>query len=189
MTAKFDTVEDVPRDAATACGFREIAGHPGYRINADGRVQSDILSGSKKRQRTGIWKDLKPYLHPRFGYLYVDLRTGKRRNKRVNVLVLEAFMGPRPRGTECRHLDGNRINNRLENLRWGTRSENMQDAVRHGTIKRGESQRNSKLREIDIPKIRLQIRSGLTQQHIADAYGISNSVISEINTRKAWRHI
>jgi hypothetical protein len=33
----------------------------------------------------------------------------------------------------CRHLDGNPINNRLENLRWGTHKENKADAIKHGT--------------------------------------------------------
>ncbi|WP_040828884.1 NUMOD4 motif-containing HNH endonuclease [Nocardia jiangxiensis] len=57
---------------------------------------------------------------------------GRSRSYMVHRLVLLAFVGPPPPGTECCHFDGNPANNRLDNLRWGTRSENMRDRVRHG---------------------------------------------------------
>jgi len=47
-------------------------------------------------------------------------------------MVLEAFVGPCPEGMECCHRDGNPANNHVGNLYWGTRSENLYDAVRHG---------------------------------------------------------
>jgi len=53
--------------------------------------------------------------------------------KRVHRLVLEAFIGPAPKGTICCHNDGDPTNNRLENLRWDTHSSNTRDAIRHGT--------------------------------------------------------
>lgn len=54
-----------------------------------------------------------------------------RTDRTVHSLVLEAFTGPCPEGMEARHLDDNPTNNRLENLVWGTRSENSQDAIRN----------------------------------------------------------
>ncbi len=51
----------------------------------------------------------------------------------VHTLVATAFHGPRPERTECRHLNGDMLDNRAENLVWGSHSENMLDAVRHGT--------------------------------------------------------
>lgn len=48
-------------------------------------------------------------------------------------LVLLAFVGDRPEGMDIRHLDGDPENNKVENLMYGTRSENTFDAVRHGT--------------------------------------------------------
>jgi hypothetical protein len=51
----------------------------------------------------------------------------------VHQLVLEAFVGPRPRGMESCHNNGNQTDNRLVNLRWDTKSENNLDRVRHGT--------------------------------------------------------
>jgi len=51
----------------------------------------------------------------------------------VHRLVARAFYGPRPEGLVVRHLDGNPQNNCLENLTYGTHSENLLDQVRHGT--------------------------------------------------------
>lgn len=51
---------------------------------------------------------------------------------RVHVLVLEAFVGPRPPGMECLHSNDVGTDNRLSNLRWGTHSENLNDLVRNG---------------------------------------------------------
>lgn len=52
---------------------------------------------------------------------------GKRKQtpKRVSILVCEAFHGPRPKGLDVMHLDGNSLNDRPENLGWGTRKENL----------------------------------------------------------------
>lgn len=71
------------------------------------------------------------------GYVGVILwRDGKYRNVRVHRLVLEAFVGPCPRGMETLHGNGQRNDNRLANLRWGTQEENAEDRVRHGTLTR-----------------------------------------------------
>jgi hypothetical protein len=64
----------------------------------------------------------------------VGLRlNGKLYSRRVHSLVLLAFVGPRPPGMECCHRNGDRTDNRLLNLRWGTASSNSFDKVRHGT--------------------------------------------------------
>lgn len=57
---------------------------------------------------------------------------GKTYNRRVAPLVAEAFIGPRPPGQVVRHLNGDPADNRVENLAYGTQSENMLDMVRHG---------------------------------------------------------
>jgi hypothetical protein len=51
----------------------------------------------------------------------------------VHHLIAETFHGPRPEGMVVRHLNGNPLDNRAENLRWGTYTENNLDAVAHGT--------------------------------------------------------
>lgn len=48
------------------------------------------------------------------------------------ILVLEAFVSPRPDGLHCCHNDGDYHNNILNNLRWDTSYSNMQDKIEHG---------------------------------------------------------
>ena len=67
-------------------------------------------------------------------HLYVDLsKENIVERKWVHRLVLEAFVGPMGESTVVRHLDGNALNNQVENLVWGNQSENLLDAVGHGT--------------------------------------------------------
>jgi hypothetical protein len=49
----------------------------------------------------------------------------------VHQLILETFVGIRPEGYHTRHLNGDKMDNRLSNLCWGTASENREDTVRH----------------------------------------------------------
>ena len=104
----------------SAVRFHQIK--PGYRIGDDGTVWS-------RRAADGEWRQLKPTPQYR-GHMAIWL--GRKDQRFVHRLVLEAFVGPCPDGMECRHLDGNPGNNRLDNLAWGTRAENQQDAIRHG---------------------------------------------------------
>ena len=68
------------------------------------------------------------------GYPSVMLyRDGRQARRTVHSLVAEAFLGPRPgEGVEVRHLNGDMTDNRLENLTYGTRSDNRNDTVVHG---------------------------------------------------------
>lgn len=78
-------------------------------------------------------KVLKQYPGPK-GHMTVKLsKHGKGRHCRVHVLVLEAFVSPRPEGMLALHRDDDKLNNHVENLYWGTYSDNMHDAVKNGT--------------------------------------------------------
>lgn len=68
------------------------------------------------------------------GYPGITLcKSGQQANGQIHVLILLAFIGPRPSGAEIRHLDGDSANSVLTNLAYGTESENQQDSLRHGT--------------------------------------------------------
>lgn len=69
------------------------------------------------------------------GYPMVTLQGGgrKRVTRPVHRLVLEAFVGPCPDGMVACHGPGGPEDNRIENLRWDTQSENVRDQLRHGT--------------------------------------------------------
>jgi hypothetical protein len=98
-----------------------VPGFDHYEVSNQGRVRS---------HRRGGGRILRPG-PSNYGHLSVVL--GRGNTRMVHQLVLFAFVGPRPPGHDARHIDGDPANNRLENLCWGTRSENIRDAVRHGT--------------------------------------------------------
>ena len=106
-----------------------------YEVSDQGRVRSldrDVvcigkIKGAYTSRKKG--RVLRPGAS-NFGHLSVVL--GRRNTRMVHELVLAAFVGPRPANRECCHNNGVPTDNRLTNLRWGTRRENISDSVRHG---------------------------------------------------------
>lgn len=77
---------------------------------------------------------IKSLSHNGSGYLVTSVGGRGLPIKRVHILVLETFVGFRSEGQETRHLNGNREDNRLENLAWGSRKDQLQDQKTHGTF-------------------------------------------------------
>lgn len=72
-----------------------------------------------------------------FGYRKVTLKkNGLWVRVHVHLLVAEAFKGPRPPGLQVRHYDGDHLNNRPDNLIYGSPLENHADTKRHGRVRR-----------------------------------------------------
>lgn len=105
-----------------------------YEVSSDGDICSLTrrINGGFGGSRIVRGVVLTPYSTPT-GHLTVALSAdGRRRTMLVHRIVLEAFIGPCPTGMEGCHSDGNPANNHLSNLRWDTRSGNVQDTLRHG---------------------------------------------------------
>lgn len=83
------------------------------------------------------------------GYAYIcAMVDGARYTRTVHRLILEALVGPPPSpGMQCGHRNGLRTDNRLVNLRWVTREENMADQKRHGTFQAGREKWLKAMRE------------------------------------------
>ncbi len=165
--------------------MRPIPGYPGYYATGAGRILSD---------RTGSCKALALRLH--HGYPRVNVRTGKGRRfqrvESVHKLVLLAFKGLCPAGQECRHLNGNPLDNRIENLCWGTPSENARDSVRHGTCagsRVGEDHGCTKLTEDEVLTIHRLANTGVRQVVLASTYGVTQRHVSSIKLGQTWRHL
>lgn len=111
--------------------WRPIPGYEGlYEVSDHGRVRSvDRVVQTKVGPQRWKGKVLSPITKPS-GYYFVAL--GKKRRAYVHHLVLEAFRGPRPEGHYGCHLDDNPVNNKVDNLVWGTPSDNSYDKVRNG---------------------------------------------------------
>jgi len=126
--------------------WRPVFGFEGfYEVSDAGRVRSldRIVAAGRAKRRIHRGRILSPG-HDVFGYPIVNLSANGQTNMRkIHRLVLEAFVSPRPHLMEACHGDGNPTNNRLENLRWDTRSENRRDAVRHGTYRNGSEKKTA----------------------------------------------
>lgn len=126
----------------------------------------------------------------REGYVQINLYVNKHQYiKHVHVLILTAFCGLRPIGMECRHLDGNKLNNHLDNLCWGTRRENVDDRLKHGGYLVGEDVHTSKLTADDVLQIRELRQYGLSCIEIGKRYGVSRNSIYDIINHKRWKHL
>lgn len=177
--------------------WKPIAGYEGlYEISTLGRVKSverEVPHGSK-----GITRIIKERYLKHFyggGYSQVKLsKNGKKRTHRVHLLVLYAFVGPPPDGMEARHLDGVRDNPKLENLKWGTRTEQAEDRKRHGTFQNpcffGEEHPMSKLTESQVSEIKsldLSYKGACTEA--AKKYGVSRHTIGDIKRGRTWQSV
>jgi len=128
LLPRHPVMEDTMADGDDTPEWRPVPGFPNYLVSSDGKVLS--------LKRRGAPGGIRKTFDHGSGHLHVVLLNGSHNDRHgfmVHHLVLEAFVGPRPQGMECRHLDGNPANNVVSNLAWGTRSENQLDRVSHGT--------------------------------------------------------
>lgn len=114
--------------------WRPVVGWEGwYSVSDAGRVRSEERQARTVR---GVWtykSRIRTPVHGRLGHQSVVLsKPGKSQSWLIHRLVLTAFVGPCPEGMESLHWDDDPSNNRLSNLRWGTRSDNLRDMVRNG---------------------------------------------------------
>jgi hypothetical protein len=93
--------------------WKKIERNDNYSINKQGQVRNDKTSHIKK-----------PTLNKRNGYLVVDLyKDNKREKVPIHRLVAEAFILNPENKLTVDHIDGNRQNNSIDNLRWATYGE------------------------------------------------------------------
>lgn len=116
------------------------------------------------------------------GYLNVELWKDRVGIKfYVHRLVLFTFIGEPDNDEECRHLDGNSYNNCLDNLEWGTKLENQEDKIAHGTYGSGMNHSQCVLTDKEIEEIRALDKTGkYYQREIAEMFNISRPYVSQI---------
>lgn len=183
------TCGDATTSAEEGEVWKPIPGHEGYEVSDQGRVRSlsrvirvQYAKGfSQERRLPG--RMLKPKWVVGSKYDLVTLT--RQKPCYVHHLVLLAFVGPCPRGKVVRHLDGDPHNNNLENLRYGTRRENWDDAVRHGTARRGEKNHNAILTEQAAREIKDSKR--VDHKTLARKYGVALATVNNIRTGRGWK--
>ena len=160
----------------------KVPGCPEYSVSSCGRVRRDAAA---RGARAG--KILKPYQQPN-GYLKVTLSVdGIKYKHYVHRLVLLSFHGAPPvPNMDCAHNNGDRCDNRLLNLRWATRSENMADTEIHGTKLKGERNRSAILKANDVVLMRELRASGHTQASLAKMFGVHRWTVADACSGKNW---
>lgn len=130
------------------------------------------------------------------GYYEITLRDKNNKSKSylVHLLVAKYHLNhiPIKGGLVVNHIDGNKLNNNVDNFEIVTRSRNSKHAYELGLNpgKPGEKSGMSKLKNEDVLKIRELAKLGqLSHKEIGKLFGISQSAISLIVSRKTWKHI
>lgn len=118
------------------------------------------------------------------GYESVRLTVyGKRKIGSVHRIVASAFVGGFSQlKNEVNHIDGNKANNRKENLEWCSRGHNVQHSIATGLVNYSKKITIKEAREI-----RVLSKGGLTNRLIANTYALSEATISEILKNKTWK--
>lgn len=168
--------------------WKPVVGHEGaYEVSDRGRVRSLArvvpvrLGNGRLAERRVPGKVLSPGLDSS-GYLSVQLGR-KGGSVRVHWLVLEAFVGEGAKGAQRLHNDGDRINNALYNLRYGSRSENMRDLFYHG-------QRALTAEQVEL--IRERKAAGFKpndKKRLAAMLGVSISTVNDVAAGRTYAYV
>ena len=110
--------------------WKNIEGYENkYLISNLGRVKSLYDNKGRERELIRIPRIAKN------GYYYVNLyKNGKSKTKKIHRLVAEHFINNINNYPCVNHIDGNKLNNKVENLEWCTYSENTRKAIELGLI-------------------------------------------------------
>ena len=166
-----------------------------YQASTFGRIRRATSGPSTKPGR--LVKQSKHHS----GYMEVSLCVNgiQYKSVRVHKLVLTTFVGAKPQGYQCRHLDGNKQNNHLSNLVWGTPKENARDRHLHRQYNgvRGSQNAKAKLTESQVIEIKKFVgntgkhkhNKHMTLKQIAQLYCVSVATISAIKNGDTWKHV
>lgn len=194
MTSALPSASDlaVLRERVAGLTWKPVPGWP-YEASEDGQLRS---------ARTG--SVLRPSVTAG-GYQKCTFQFNKtRREVRVHRAIAEAWIGHIPAGYVVNHLDGNKLNNRPDNLEIVTPKENVAHAVRTGLaalgdrhwvrrhpelVRRGAEGTAAKLSEDDVLRIRAALAGRVSLNRLAAEFSVSKRTIARIRDRKIWAHL
>lgn len=172
--------------------WRPIVGYEGlYEVSNFGRV---------KRKEKRVYSEVrncyinkKEQLCPQFTdkYKYVNLVVYGLKTKRalLHRIIANAFIPNPYNKSEVNHIDGNKLNNSIDNLEWVTRSENTIHAYRNNLIPSGENHPKSKLTNLQVIDIYKRIKNGETCKKISKEFNLTEYTIRDIKFKRRWINI
>lgn len=154
-----------------------------YRIDKDGNIYTPWREWHQMYQHSN-----------RQGYkeIYLYLANGQRKCFKVHRLVMNSFKPIENSDLlQVNHINGVKNDNRLENLEWVTRSENILHAFQTGleAKPKGEKNSNHKLTEKEVILICNEIKAGKTLSAIAKQFNVTKGTISHIKNKRTWKDI
>lgn len=149
-------------------------------VNRNGDIKN-LETGNIRKQSIG-----------KNGYAYIGTRTHG--SLYTHRLVAEIFVGNPGKGYEVNHINGIKTDNRLENLEWVTRKQNMIHAAKNGLLNtrnraRGGDCNLSEYTEEEIRKVFSLLEDGLRNSDVAKKTGIPVSYVKTLRAGKSWAHI
>jgi hypothetical protein len=176
--------------------MKPIPGYTGLYATEDGRVISALRYGKPRPTPVEMRGSLNKtgYRHVSSARADADCDPRVARPGRVgrlaHTLVCLAFHGAPPTARhEVDHIDGDRTNNRPDNLRWVTHRENIANSPDHYRWPKGERHHLAKLTADAVRDIRRRRAAGEPLAPIARDYGVSRTAISRAATGRKWGHV
>ena len=160
----------------------QIQQHPEYYITTSGDVYSDINNAGNRRS---VLHKLTQTIG-RDGYYWVGLKGSNKKMKKIHRLVAETFI-PNPDNLPVvNHIDGNKLNNNVDNLEWCTYAHNTRHAVLNGLLHHntGEDHHSSKLSNEEVRNVIQLTLDGYTNEEIAEQFCIHSRYVSLIRHKK-----
>jgi hypothetical protein len=151
-----------------------------YYVSSFGRVT---------RRRGDVLYPVSPH-YLKSGYTVIRLsEPGRMKLFRLHRLVMWAFVGECPAGLVVNHKDGDKRNNRLDNLEYVTLRQNTAHALRTGLSPTCERSYQAKLTKAQVREIRRRKRAGETMRALGKEFGVTHGTIGHITSGKTWRYM
>jgi len=168
-----------------------------YEISSQGRVKAlsrtKIIKFNGKEETLQLREKLLKFNKIEgnaFPYYSVTLYNNNEKEKRffIHRLVALNFISDKYSNLEVNHINGDKLDNRVENLEWVTHSENILHAQKIGLKPIADKCIRAKLKNDDVLKIR-EIGKNKSVINIAREFGVSKSVIYNIIKRRSWKSL
>lgn len=172
--------------------WKDVIGYNGkYQVSNLGRVKSitRVITSPNRSSLYKLGRILRPINH--HGYKCVFLaNSGNQKRNTIHRLVVSSFL-PNPNGLkEVNHKNGIKGDNRLDNLEWCTRSENMLHAFKVcGRVNaglKGDKNPAAKLTPENVRDIRRMKLSGIAAKEIAEKFNLNKGYVFAIIARDSW---
>lgn len=167
--------------------WKDVVGYEGlYKVSNLGNIKSFHSSQNRPAAERNV--------HPSNakGYMRIGLYKNKQcKRKYVHRIVAEAFIPNPDNKPEVNHINGDKTNNKLDNLEWVTASENSYHAVGLGLKygPKGEQHGASKLTEQNVLEAKILRAEGWMYSSLSRKYGVTEYAINAAINGKTWKHL